>query len=195
MTLSNSIYAGLAVTSVVILIAAISNSQPKPAERIDPVQVATLKDAAPEILERNTNEKKKSLDKTNELARQALGEADNTAVRVNAAKELLDAEQAVKSGDKQCLRSLIGRHCFLNLREDLYRDRLKKATAAKDADQMAIATNRLRAIELARSGRVEIIDVELEVVDTALRDRINTRNELLETSPNAQAQIINKNRL
>jgi hypothetical protein len=194
-TQTNLIYAGLAVTSVVILIAAIANSQPKPAERIDPVQVATLKDAAPEILERNTKEKKKSLDKTNELVRQALADADNTSVRINATKELLDAENAIKNGDKQCLRSPIGRNCLLNLREALYSDRLKKATAAKDADQMAIAANRLRAIEMARSGKVEIIDVDLEVVELALRDRYNTRNELLESGVNEKARTLNKNKL
>lgn len=194
-TQTNLIYAGLAVTSVVILIAAIANSQPKPPERMDPVPVATLKDAAPEILERNTKEAKKSLDKTNELVRQALADADNTSVRLNAKKELLDAENAVTSGDKQCLRHPHGRNCLLNLREALYSERLKQATAIKDADQMAIATNRLRAIEMARSGRVEIIDVDLEVVELALRDRYNTRNELLESGVNEKARILNKNKL
>jgi hypothetical protein len=162
---------------------------------MDPVPITTLKDATPEILERNTKEKKKSLERTNELARQALIDSDNTAVRLNAVKELLDAEQAVKSGDKQCLRHQYGRNCWLNLREDLYRERWQKAAAAKDADQMAIAANRLRAIEMARSGRVEVVEVEIEVVVSALRDRINTRNELLESSANAQAQVINQKKL
>lgn len=195
MTLSNSIYIGLGVASVVILIAAISNSQPKPAERIDPVPIATLKDMAPEILERNTEQQKKSLDKTNEAARQALANSDDAAVRKRATKYLLEAEKAIKEGDKQCLRSEIGRDCWLNIQEGLWANRLEQATLVGDADQMVAAASQLRSIEVARSGAVDLVKVDFEVIKLALRDRYNTRIDLLQSSANEKARILNKNRL
>ena len=194
-TPKNLILAGLGVASAGILIAAFASSQPKPAEPIVPLKVVTLNDAAPKILLRNTEERKKTLDEANDLARQALAQADNTAVRVNATKELLDAEEAVKKGDKQCLRSYIGRNCLLNIRETAWYDRLVLAIASKDADQIAIATGRLRAIEIARLGKVEIVDTDLEVVKLALRDRYNARLDAIQAQPNESARVINKNKL
>lgn len=190
-TLKNSILLGLAATSVGIVIAAVASSQPKPAEQIVPFAPTTLADVAPKILAENKERQSQTLADLNSLAEQGLKQDEKAAIRIVAAKYVIDANRAVQSGDKQCLRSPIGLDCYLNLQEDAWSSRRKAAALAKDAGQMVIATLNLRAIELAREGKVELVETDPELTELALRNRYNARIDLLNSSANEKARKLN----
>ena len=190
-TLKNLILGGLAATSVGIVIAAVASSQPKPAEQIVPFAPTTLADVAPKILAENKERQSQTLADLNSLAEQGLKQDEKAAIRIVAAKYVIDANRAVQSGDKQCLRSPIGLDCYLNLQEDAWSSRRKAAALAKDAGQMVIATLNLRAIELAREGKVELVETDPELTELALRNRYNARIDLLNSSANEKARKLN----
>lgn len=190
-TLKNSILWGLAATSVVIAIAAVASSQPKPAEQIVPFAPTTLADVAPKILAENRERQSQTLADLNSLAEQGLKQDEKAAIRIVAAKYVIEANRAVQSGDEQCLRSPIGLDCYLNLQEDAWSSRRKAAALAKDAGQMVIATLNLRAIELAREGKVELVETDPELTELALRNRYNARIDLLNSSANEKARKLN----
>lgn len=191
-TPKNLIYIGLGAVSTVIAIAAVINSQPKPAERIDPFKPTTLMDVAPQILAENKEKQVKSLADLNALAEEGLRQDDKAAIRILAAKYVIEANKAVQSGDKQCLRSPIGLDCYLNLQEDAWSSRRKAASLAKNPEQMVLATTNLRAIEEARKGRVELVETDPELTELALRNRYNARIDMLQSSANEKARKFNQ---
>jgi len=147
LTPKNLILAGMSAACLIIGVMAVASSQPKPAEQILPYTPKTLADVAPQILAENKEKQAQTLADFNSLAEEGLRQDEKAAIRILAAKYVIDANKAVQSGDKQCLRSPIGLDCYLNLQEAAWSDRRKAASLAKDATQMVIATTNLRAIE------------------------------------------------
>lgn len=193
---TNLIIGGLAVTSFGILVAAIATSQPKPAERIDPFKPTTLNDVAPQILAENREKQAQSLAELNALAEEGLKQDDKAAIRILAAKYVIDANKAVQGGpkgdDKQCLRSPSGLDCYLNIKEEAWSARRREASLAKNAEEMVRATTNLRAIEEARKGKVELVETDPELTELALRNRYNTRIDILRSSANEKARKLNQ---
>jgi hypothetical protein len=191
-TPKNLILGGVGLVSIAIAIAAVSTSQPKPAEQILPYVPKTLADVAPQILAENKEKQAQSLADLNALAEEGLRQDDKAAIRILAVKYAIDANKAVQSGDKQCLRSPIGLDCHLNFQEDAWSARRKAASLSKNAEQMVVATTHLRAIEMARSGKVELVETDPELTELALRNRYNARVDLLNSSANEKARQLNK---
>jgi len=192
-TPKNLIYIGLGVVSTVIAIAAVVNSQPKPAERIDPFVPKSFDQRSEELLQKSLEGKKISFSEAKAGAKAALDKDTDAAIKILANDYLQAANKAVKDkNDKDCLRSEKGIDCDLNRKRDAWLARQQAASRARDAKEMILANANLLAIEAAREGRVELVETAPEVVRSNLDELQRIRLDLIESSPNAQAGKLNK---